>query len=92
MELPLEVNQARFTEALNSKKASASCISCGSNNWALMPQAAILSQWVNVMPAPGIPVCAAICNNCGFLRLHALGVLGLLPQEATSSEKDNGQT
>ena len=86
MDLPLNIDQATFSEALNSKKASAACVSCGSNNWALLPQAALIPQWINVLPAPGIPVSAAICNNCGFIRLHALGVLGLLPPEVVSPE------
>lgn len=28
-----------------------------------------------------IPSVALICNNCGFISQHSLGVLGLLPQE-----------
>lgn len=83
MELPVVVDPEKLTEALNAKKASAPCISCGSNNWSLMPQAAIVPQWVNVLPAPGIPISVAICNHCGFVRMHALGPLGLLPPDAS---------
>lgn len=90
MDLPLDVDQAKLVEALNAKKASSLCVSCGSNNWALMPQAALVPQWINVLPAPGVPVSAAICNNCGFVRLHALGPLGLLPADAAQTGEGNG--
>ena len=90
MELPLDVDQAKFAEALNAKKASSLCVSCGSNNWALLPQAALVPQWINVLPAPGVPVSAAICNNCGFVRLHALNPLGLLPPDAMPEDPSNG--
>lgn len=80
-QLPLAVDSEKVAEALNKKKATAICVSCGNNDWALLPQAALVTQWVNTIPAPGIPVSAAICNNCGFIRLHALNALGLLPQE-----------
>jgi len=30
---------------------------------------------------PGIPAAGIICNNCGFISQHALGILGLLPPE-----------
>lgn len=91
MDLPLNIDSAKFTEALNSKKASAACVSCGNNNWTLVPQAALIPQWINSLPAPGIPVSVAICNNCGFVRLHSLGALGLLPPDKIEPEASNGQ-
>ena len=30
---------------------------------------------------PSIPAVAIICNNCGFISQHAIGVLGLLATE-----------
>ncbi len=30
---------------------------------------------------PSIPTVAVICNNCGFISQHAIGVLGLMPKE-----------
>ena len=88
MDLPLDIDQAKLVEALNAKKASSLCVSCGSNNWTLMPQAALVPQWINVLPAPGVPVSASICNNCGFVRLHALAPLGLLPADATQADSE----
>jgi len=34
---------------------------------------------------PSIPTIAIVCTNCGFVSQHALGVLGMLPQ---NTEKD----
>jgi hypothetical protein len=28
---------------------------------------------------PSIPAAAIVCENCGFISTHALGVLGMLP-------------
>jgi len=92
MQLPVELELAKLAQALNEKKASAACVSCASNNWTLVPQAALVAQWSKVLPAPGIPVSVAICNNCGFVRMHALGPLGLLPADATPTGGEHGKS
>lgn len=40
-----------------------------------------------------IPSIAIVCNNCGFISSHALGILGLLPKQTGDSQKggDNGK-
>jgi hypothetical protein len=90
LKLPLSIDSARFTDALKEKMASAVCASCGNNNWMLVPEAALIQQWAMMLPAPGIPVSVAICNNCGFVRLHALGPLGLLSKDIGNREEING--
>lgn len=41
---------------------------------------------------PSIPSIPVICNNCGFISMHALGILGLLPkQENTEKGGDHGK-
>lgn len=37
---------------------------------------------------PSIPAAAIICNNCGFISQHALGVIGLLPKEEGKKQAD----
>lgn len=36
-----------------------------------------------------IPSIYMICNNCGFMSQHALGVLGLINQESIKEEDNN---
>lgn len=40
-----------------------------------------------------IPSIAIVCNKCGFISSHALGVLGLLPKQTEESQKggENGK-
>jgi hypothetical protein len=90
LKLPLRIDSSSLAKALNEKKASAACVSCGSNDWTLVPEAALIHQWLRVLPAPGIPVSVAICNSCGFVRLHALAHLGLLPKDAEEQGKEDG--
>lgn len=37
---------------------------------------------------PMIPSVGLICNNCGYVSLHAIGALGLMPEESTSKNKE----
>ena len=45
-----------------------------------------------VLGGPSIPSIAIVCNKCGFISSHALGVLGLLPKQNGDSQKggENG--
>ena len=42
---------------------------------------------------PSIPSIPIICDRCGFISSHALGVLGLLPKNDNEGKKggDNGR-
>lgn len=88
MELPLKLQAETITQKLIERKAQAVCVSCGSNNWTSPNEAALLPQWSNVLPAPGIPTAAMICKNCGYIRLHALGPLGLIPEEPKGAKNE----
>ncbi len=37
---------------------------------------------------PSIPI---ICNKCGFMSLHALGILGLLPKDTVHVDEKGGE-
>lgn len=43
-----------------------------------------------VLGGPSIPI---ICNRCGFISSHALGILGLLPPKTGDNQKggENGK-
>jgi hypothetical protein len=56
------------------------CEACGNNQFALADEAA----QVRLSPNPGtystltIPSVGVVCRRCGCIRLHSLGVLGLM--------------
>jgi len=61
------------------------CECCGKNDWAVLDQPVSvqitdLSGTVRI-PPPQVPSAGLVCNNCGNIRLFALGVLNLLPSE-----------
>jgi len=45
-----------------------------------------------VLGGPSIPSIGLICNKCGFISHHALGVIGMLPKQDTESKKDLTET
>lgn len=48
-----------------------------------------------VLGGPTIPTISIICANCGFVSQHALGVLGLLPNNDSKNDEkksSDGQT
>jgi hypothetical protein len=57
------------------------CEVCGHNNWAVVDQPISIvvggSSSGFSIPLPQIPAAGLICNNCGNVRLFALGALGL---------------
>lgn len=77
--------------ALQQRKTKSVCEVCEQNNWAIVDQAIglpITDLSGNVIiPSPQIPAAALICNNCGNIRLFALGALGLLPQPGQEVQK-----
>lgn len=40
-----------------------------------------------VIGGPSMPSIAIVCNQCGFISSHALGILGLLPKQTGESKK-----
>lgn len=75
--------KGRLLAALAQRGVKSQCECCGQNNWAVVDQAiglpiSDLSGNV-VIPSPQIPTGALVCNNCGNVRVFALGALGLLP-------------
>jgi len=41
---------------------------------------------------PSIPTVLIICGNCGFTSQHAIGVLGLLNQQANTNNQEQANT
>ena len=68
---------------LQERGVRVDCAECGNSDWAVTDQS--LSLLINNPPRNPvphqIPAGALICNNCGNVRLFALGPLGLMPKE-----------
>lgn len=79
-------------EILKERGAIQSCPRCGHGNFTILDgymthslQSKLEGQ---VIGGPAIPTVAVICNNCGFVSEHALGVLGLLEDEKVESDDE----
>jgi hypothetical protein len=84
MPLPQDFNQRLLAE-LSNRGINPKCECCGQNDWTVIDQAVSilitdLSGSVRI-PAPQVPSAGMVCNNCGNIRLFALGVLNLLPKD-----------
>lgn len=72
------------------------CPMCGNNHFIIADGYfnTMMQDHLNsiVLGGPSIPSIAIVCNKCGFISSHALGVLGLLPKQNEDSQKggENG--
>ncbi|OUN89256.1 hypothetical protein B5F99_18995 [Odoribacter splanchnicus] len=41
-----------------------------------------------MLGGPSLPSIGIVCNNCGFISQHALGVLGFLPKKDENKDND----
>ena len=75
----------RILNALNDRNVRLPCPRCGSPPFALMDgyfmQPVQMDLKGIVMGGPAIPSVVTVCKECGFISQHALGALGLLPEE-----------
>jgi ribosomal protein L37E len=84
-------------KTLIEKKAELPCPRCGHNHFSLID--GYLNQPVSenikgiVLGGKTVPAIGVVCANCGFISLHAAGVLGLMSTDsdtpaANASEKE----
>ena len=72
------------------------CPMCGNNHFIIADGYfnTMMQDHLNgiVLGGTSIPSIAIVCNKCGFISSHALGVLGLLPKQNEDSQKggENG--
>jgi ribosomal protein S27AE len=89
-EIP-EEKKKQIIEALDKAGAKLPCPRCGNGSFTL------LGGYFNhpiqtgltglVIGGPSVPSVVVVCNRCGFISQHALGVLGMLPAETKAEEK-----
>jgi hypothetical protein len=80
-----ESAKQKIIQKLNEKGLKTNCPMCGNKKFIIAdgffnnPMQSELLEGL-VLSGPSIPSIAIVCNNCGFISQHALGVLGLLNQ------------
>ena len=90
-------DKQKIISKLNSKIGNIKCPMCGNNHFIIADgyfNPTMQDDLNNlVLGGPSIPSIAIVCNKCGFISSHALGVLGLLPKQTEDSQKggDNGK-
>jgi len=76
-------------KALKEKNVSLPCPRCKFSNFQVIGQTTLsMSENPTIVSLGGAVIPAAIvtCSNCGFITLHALGALGLMPNSQARHE------
>lgn len=86
-------NQKEVEEKLTQKGALNVCHRCGHGNFAILEGFSSLFLQPDLsniggvtIGGPVVPVVYVACQNCGAITPHAIGALGLLPQEMTDKK------
>ena len=80
-----ETEKKKIIDKLTEKGVKTICPMCGNNHFIIAdgyfnnPMQSGFQGGV-VLGGPSIPTIAIVCGSCGFTSQHAIGVLGLLPQ------------
>ena len=86
-------DKQKIIEKLNKKFNSQGikCPMCGNNHFIIADgyfNSHLQDDLKNLsIGGPSIPSIPIICDKCGFISMHALGVLGLLPKQDTEDKK-----
>jgi len=90
-----EEQKIKIQKALNEHLGTAGnplvCPMCGQNKFTMTDGyfMSIVQSDLKKLELGGvsIPTVSIICNNCGFVSQHAMGVLGLLPKKSQGKKK-----
>jgi predicted Zn-ribbon and HTH transcriptional regulator len=82
----------KIANELNRRlKKPLTCPMCQNNSFTMASgyfHNSLQNNLVNLnIGSPSLPTIAIICEKCGFVSQHALGILGLLPE--TKNEKND---
>jgi hypothetical protein len=81
-------------DKLNEKLKNAQCPMCSSTSFTLLDDyfsRVLQPDYTGLtIGGPSIPTVGIFCNNCGFISEHAIGVLGLLPQQPLKTSDNAG--
>jgi len=82
--------KTKVANALKSKGVNLPCPRCGSMNFEVVGQTFLdLNDKPNVviLGGPSVPMAIITCSHCGFVTLHALGALDLMPNVKENNTK-----
>lgn len=86
----------RVANELTARGATTPCNRCGSKSFTIAKDFINLSMQPSlgsiIIGGASIPTAAVICTHCGAITLHALGVLGLLPQSDEHQQREVKKT
>lgn len=90
MEIKSDNPRDIIINALKNRKAENACPRCGHTDFTVSDgyTSLFIGRDMNSLEIGGrsIPVAIVICLNCGFVSLHALGALDLLPDQEKQDE------
>ena len=78
-------DKQRIIEALKQAGAKLPCPRCGNNQFSLLD--GYFNNTVQtelrglVLGGTSVPSVVVVCSRCGFLAQHAIGALGLMPEQ-----------
>ena len=83
----------RIVRALNERGANRPCPRCNNNSFSMVPgyfTHFIQQDTTNInLGGPSVPTVVVVCDRCGWLAEHALGVIGLMPPPASPAPGGN---
>lgn len=87
----------KIIKALNDRGANRPCPRCGNHNFTLIDgyfNSPLQPKLDNsfVFGGPSIPSIGVICVKCGYIAHHAIGVLGLMPEQPKDNEETSAKT
>ena len=88
MEKFTEEQKQKIIKSINERGAKLPCPRCGNKEFTVLD--GYFSHSINtkigtvVIGGATVPTAVIACKNCGYLVQHALGILGLLPEEGGS--------
>lgn len=88
----MPLDRKAVTEALHERGVNRPCERCGKSNFTLLEEYGQINLQQDLssvtLGGPSVPAAIIICTNCGNITLHALGALGLLPEEKEEGGDD----
>ena len=77
-----DITDDDFKLFLKERVKNHACPTCSTNNWGILAAPNLNFGLIGIaksgafsLPPPNIPIMAVACNNCGYMRQHALGII-----------------